>query len=127
MANVITALFVFTSLLSGRSESVSEICRGTHCFPAQQDWGSKPCVGEQCARRAALRPSAPQQQAHQSSRQGQLYTGYQRDAQGTYHHHQQRPQSTPHHHAPYTIIQPEQPYRGAATPPLVVKVLTYFT
>ncbi|XP_035489440.2 uncharacterized protein si:ch211-252f13.5 [Scophthalmus maximus] len=90
--------FLVTSILA--TGSVSEVCRGTHCFPGR-DWG-RSCVGARCPGRAEA--AAPRRQFHHSaqSAQGpQVHPSYQRDAQFSLHQAQSAPL------APY-IIQPQQ-------------------
>lgn len=88
-------LFCVTSLLS-TTESTSDNCRGTHCFPAQ-DW-SRLCAGEHCPGRTEA--AASRRQFHQpaQARQAQVYPSYQQDSHLA--------QSAPL--VPYTIIQPQR-------------------
>lgn len=88
--------FCVTSVLSGAA-SVSDMCRGAPCFPAQDR--SRPCVGAHCQGRTEA--AASRRQFHQSAqpRQGQVYPHHQKEPHFSYH---QAPL------APYTVIQPQQ-------------------
>lgn len=100
MARISTIfLFCAASLLSG-AESVSEMCRGTHCFSAQ-DW-SRACVGAHCQGRTEAATSQRQFHPSAQSRQGQVYPNYQKDTRFSHHQAQSAPL------APYTIIHPQQ-------------------
>ncbi|KAF7649865.1 hypothetical protein LDENG_00134360 [Lucifuga dentata] len=101
LSSFVIFLLCVASLLRG-AESVSEICRGTHCFSGQ-DW-SRRCVGERCPGRTELTASASQRQFHQpaQSRQTPSYPGYQQDGQFSHHQTQSAPL------VPYTIFQPQQ-------------------
>ncbi|XP_058500958.1 uncharacterized protein si:ch211-252f13.5 [Solea solea] len=104
----ITTLFLFclTSILG--TGTVSEICRGTHCFSGQ-DW-SRPCVGAHCQLGRTDPAAQARRKIHHSaqSAQGQVYPSYQRDAH--YIHHQA--QSAPL--APYIIHPPQTDFAQQA-------------
>ncbi|CAL8280962.1 unnamed protein product [Lota lota] len=98
---LLTGIFLlcFTSLF-GRGQSVAEICRGSHCFPAVQDW-SRTCVGEHCPGHASTprRHLSPPVQV----RQPQIFPGYQQVNAQTIH---RQVQSTPL--MPYAATQPQR-------------------
>lgn len=101
---VFSVLFLLcvASLIS-TTYSVAEICRGTHCFTAEE-W-SRACVGAHCPGRADTALS--RRQSHPSVHARQFYPVYQQDAQASHHKDQSAPP------VPYTIIQPQ---RGGAVP-----------
>ncbi|XP_024247889.1 uncharacterized protein si:ch211-252f13.5 [Oncorhynchus tshawytscha] len=98
---IITPLFLLClTLLVGTTESVAEICRGTHCF-SSEDW-NRPCTGAHCQRRT---DAAPQDlNPVMQDRQAFVKPLYQ-DAHTK---HQTRSAQVP-----YTIIQPHR--GGTAT------------
>ncbi|KAM6920048.1 uncharacterized protein PEZ65_012099 isoform 2-T2 [Lycodopsis pacificus] len=99
MARISTIFLLCVASLPSGAKSVSEMCRGTHCFSGQ-DW--RPCVGVHCQGRTEAAASRRHLHSSAHSRQGQAYPSYQQDA----HFSHRQAQSAPL--APYTIIQPQQ-------------------
>ncbi|GAA6222452.1 uncharacterized protein LOC108883869 [Lates japonicus] len=98
MARVSTIFLFFVTSILGTG-TVSEICRGTHCFSGQ-DW-SRPCVGAHCQGRAEAATSRRQFHHSAQSRQGQVHPSYQQDAHFKHHQAQSAPL------APY-VVHPQQ-------------------
>ncbi|XP_017275652.1 uncharacterized protein si:ch211-252f13.5 [Kryptolebias marmoratus] len=94
---ILSATFLLFAISALSPGSVSEVCRGPRCYPAQ-DWGAA-CVGAHCPGRADTSASRRQ---HAQPRTGPAYPSYQQDASFG----QQPAQSAPL--APYTIIHPHQ-------------------
>ncbi|XP_044225400.1 uncharacterized protein si:ch211-252f13.5 [Thunnus albacares] len=93
-------LFCLTFILSA-TQSVSEICRGTHCLSGQDR--SRPCVGAHCQGRTDTAAASRRQFHHSAqSRPGQVHQSYQQDAHFSHHQAQSVPL------AQYAIIQPQQ-------------------
>ncbi|XP_029381084.1 uncharacterized protein LOC115057962 [Echeneis naucrates] len=95
--SIIFFLFVTSVSVTG---SVSEICRGPHCFSGQHR--ARSCVGAHCPVRTEA--SASRLQFHHSahSRQGQIHQGFQQDAHFSPHQAHSAPL------APY-VIHSRQP------------------
>ncbi|XP_010893694.5 uncharacterized protein si:ch211-252f13.5 [Esox lucius] len=87
-------------LLLGTTESVVEMCRGTHCF-GSEDW-TGPCTGPHCPRRTDA--ASPRNGPSAADRQ-QFAKPFYQDAQSN-----PQPRSPL---VPYTVIQPQRDTRKA--------------